>query len=433
MKAAVKRTVKHFLLWGVLAFLGVGLIITFVSTVTTIGGGSNDSTCTEEETEAGTSEVTKVKSNEEFFTTLGPQVIKYCAKHRVPASVTLAQLAHESYYGQSNVAKAVNNLGGIKWSSSSEGLKKCGYKSDQEAPGHGDDGIYAGFKTIDKYLEYYYDYQLKGNKVYGITDVTQFVTQLKKTGYFQADLETYLSRVKGIIKAYKLETWDKQVEQYQTDHPDAVDSVAVDANDTGTVGSNDDEDKCGADDDDDTTNSGNIVKTAQSLIGYFTYQQSHGVSYIGSVENPKKDGVTDCSGFVWLVLAKSGFKAPYNMGWFTGTMESDAKGAHKYLKEVSEDDARPGDVVIVNCGAGAGDNGHTAIITSKWKGNDTTIINESGPNGVGRVRAGTFGQFFSSLMADHGKKTLARAIPGMYEKRPGDTNAGGTNHEISTR
>ena len=56
-----------------------------------------------------------------------------------------------------------------------------------------------------------------------------------------------------------------------------------------------------------------IVNKAKKLLGYFTYQQSHGVSYIGSIDNPNRDGVTDCSGFVWLVLAQAGYKVPDNM------------------------------------------------------------------------------------------------------------------------
>ena len=66
------------------------------------------------------------------------------------------------------------------------------------------------------------------------------------------------------------------------------------------------------------------------------------------------------------------------MGWFTGSMASDAKGGHQYLKQISENDAKAGDIVIVNQGAGAGNNGHTAILLGKWQGKATKIIEQGG-------------------------------------------------------
>lgn len=153
-----------------------------------------------------------------------------------------------------------------------------------------------------------------------------------------------------------------------------------------------------------------IINKAKKLLGYFTYQQLHGVSYIGSIEEPDKNGVTDCSGFVWLVLAQAGYKVPANMGWYTGSMESDAKGAHKYLKEISADEAQAGDIVIVNTGSGSGDNGHTAFLEEKWQGDKTKVIQESGPTGVGKVREGRFGESFKSLTDEGGKPVFARPI-----------------------
>jgi len=76
---------------------------------------------------------------------------------------------------------------------------------------------------------------------------------------------------------------------------------------------------------------GNIIKTAKSMKGYFKYGQSHPSADLGTnLKNPNKSGTTDCSGFIWLTLNKAGYKVPANMGWFTGTMASDAKGSHQY-------------------------------------------------------------------------------------------------------
>lgn len=160
--------------------------------------------------------------------------------------------------------------------------------------------------------------------------------------------------------------------------------------------------------------SNNIVEVAKTLIGYFTYQQVHGEHYIGSVDSPDKNGITDCSGFVWLVLAKAGYKVPENMGWFTMTMEQDAKGPHKYLEEVSPDEAKAGDIVIVNTGDGSGSAGHTAILEEKWKGGDpknnsTKIIQMGGRSDKEGVNEDHFNTSFTSLL-DGGTITLARAI-----------------------
>lgn len=154
---------------------------------------------------------------------------------------------------------------------------------------------------------------------------------------------------------------------------------------------------------------GNIIKTAKSMKGYFKYGQSHPSADLGTnLKNPNKSGTTDCSGFIWLTLNKAGYKVPANMGWFTGTMASDAKGSHQYLKQISENDAKAGDIVIVNQGAGAGNNGHTAFITENWHGTNTKIIEEGGDT-TGHVNESTFGTAFYSLLSGS-DVTLARPI-----------------------
>lgn len=160
----------------------------------------------------------------------------------------------------------------------------------------------------------------------------------------------------------------------------------------------------------DTTNtSSDIVKTAESMKGYFYYVQSHPSSDLGTdLKNPNKTGGTDCSGFVWLTLNKAGYKVPANMGWFTGSMASDAKGSHQYLKQISESEAKAGDIVIVNQGVGAGNNGHTAILLGNWQGKDTKIIQEGGDTS-GHVNEGKFGTSFSTLL-DGGDVVLARPV-----------------------
>lgn len=186
----------------------------------------------------------------------------------------------------------------------------------------------------------------------------------------------------------------------------ALDAGAAAAS-TGAVGSDSSED-C-TDGSDAGSSEGNIVDVAKSLLGYFHYGQVHGVSNIGSVDHPNKDGTTDCSGFVWLVLTKAGYSTPDDMGWFTGSMASDAKGSHKWLKQISEKEAKAGDVIICNQGSGSGNNGHTAILEEDWHGGDTKIVQEGGTGGSGGVNESNVSQSFGDLFTS-GDVVLARPV-----------------------
>ena len=167
---------------------------------------------------------------------------------------------------------------------------------------------------------------------------------------------------------------------------------------------------------------GDIVKIARSMMGWFHYPNPdrHNVQMctkdgkLNSKDDLNKDGQTDCSGFVWIVLKLAGYSVPPAMGWYTKTMAEDAKGPHKWFKQIDPKDAKPGDVIIVNEGDGAGANGHTAIITSNWQGYDNTkCINEGGDdetvfhnNGVceDTIRK----QFWTML--DNGDVTIAEPV-----------------------
>lgn len=167
---------------------------------------------------------------------------------------------------------------------------------------------------------------------------------------------------------------------------------------------------------------GDIVKIARSMMGWFHYPNPdrHNVQMctkdgkLNSKDDLNKDGQTDCSGFVWIVLKLARYSVPPAMGWYTKTMAEDAKGPHKWFKQIDPKDAKPGDVIIVNEGDGAGANGHTAIITSNWQGYDNTkCINEGGDdetvfhnNGVceDTIRR----QFWTML--DNGDVTIAEPV-----------------------
>ena len=151
-----------------------------------------------------------------------------------------------------------------------------------------------------------------------------------------------------------------------------------------------------------------IVAIARSWLGWFYYVQLHPSSDLGDLKNPNKSGGTDCSGFVWLVLYKAGYRVPANMQWYTGSMTSDARGSHNWLTEIGASQSRAGDIVIYNQGNGAGNNGHTAILLEPYKGNDTQIIEMGGDSRYTGVNISTIGYAFGSLLS--GDRCLARGV-----------------------
>ncbi|OAQ55544.1 phage tail tip lysozyme [Enterococcus thailandicus] len=151
-----------------------------------------------------------------------------------------------------------------------------------------------------------------------------------------------------------------------------------------------------------------IVSIARGWLGWFYYVQLHPSADLGDLNNPNKAGGTDCSGFIWLVLNKAGYRVPPNMQWYTGSMTSDARGSRQWLTEISASQSRAGDVIIYNQGNGAGNNGHTAILLEPYKGDTTQIIEMGGDSRYSGVNVSTIGYAFGSLLS--GDRCLARAV-----------------------
>lgn len=156
---------------------------------------------------------------------------------------------------------------------------------------------------------------------------------------------------------------------------------------------------------DDSSYKNRMINNARHLLGYFRYGSGGLRTSYGNWRHPRKHGRTDCSGFVWLVMKKSGARVG-NWPFFTMPMENDAKRSHRYLRRISAKSIRPGDVVIVNVKNGLGNNGHAAIVDGKYDGWDTQII-EMGGDSNGPVHRSTLGGSLSYALA-HGRVTYAR-------------------------
>lgn len=152
-----------------------------------------------------------------------------------------------------------------------------------------------------------------------------------------------------------------------------------------------------------------IVDEGRKYLNWFYYVQDHSLGAFGDWDSPSKSAGTDCSGFIWFVLHKVGsYKMPENMQWYTGSMEDDAKGKHQWLQEIPAKEAKAGDIVIINTGSGAGNDGHTGFLTEDWHGNDTKIIEQGG---MGRsVNEAKYGDAVMSLLSTSHTETFARPI-----------------------
>lgn len=161
-----------------------------------------------------------------------------------------------------------------------------------------------------------------------------------------------------------------------------------------------------------TGDGGDILEVARGLIGYFSYSQEKRTQ-LGSIENPDKNGFADCSSFVWFVLTKAGYKTPQTP-WATPSMTSDARGAKQYLQEIPESEVKAGDIIVVNLGAGFGNDGHTAILAENYHGNGTKII-EMGGYGADSVHEGQIDTSFGYLLA--GDICFVRAVGSPAESK----------------
>lgn len=220
----------------------------------------------------------------------------------------------------------------------------------------------------------------------------------KYEGVALSDGQTKLSQLKtDAQKAYRMFGGSK----YKSNNS-LLGSAANGADSSASDQSGDDE----CDDGSDIGDGGPLLTEAKKLLGYFTYG-GHGPASYGGWKHPNKNGQTDCSGFVWLAMKRAGYPVG-NDAFSTPAMEADARGSHKYLKQISAKNAKPGDVIIMNVGGGSGQNGHTAIIAGKYKGYQTKIIEMGGTNN-GHIHTSNIHDSFLSLIPN-ARITWARPV-----------------------
>jgi flagellum-specific peptidoglycan hydrolase FlgJ len=154
-----------------------------------------------------------------FFKMYAGYAVNSQIKHGVPASITLAQAALESAWGESRLTKEANNFFGIKdhtndsWRGPNYGIDTAEYIGGQRVM------VKAYFRKYNSPQGSFDDHAdfLKVNKRYRslfdlpITDFTAWARGLKAAGY--ATDPGYADKLINMVIKYNLQQYDEQGEQ----------------------------------------------------------------------------------------------------------------------------------------------------------------------------------------------------------------------------
>ncbi len=142
-----------------------------------------------------------------FFEHYAPLAREMKERYRIPVSVTLSQMAHESNFGMSVLARKGNNYFGIKctrqWlmagkpysrhDDDRKAEKFCNYPTVRECVEH-----YAAILMSDRY---------KDCRRHSVTDYHGWLTDIKRCGY--ATRSDYVQRCEKLIRQFKLYKYDQ--------------------------------------------------------------------------------------------------------------------------------------------------------------------------------------------------------------------------------
>ena len=142
-----------------------------------------------------------------FFEKYAAAAMEEQRRYGIPASVTLAQMAVESGYGESNLAKQDNNYFGIK---ASQDWIKSGKPWSYHHDDHYNDK-FCTFGSALESLEYHSKVLMadryKACRQYAQTDHLHWIEGIKKGGY--ATDPRYVATIEGVIRKYGLEKYDQ--------------------------------------------------------------------------------------------------------------------------------------------------------------------------------------------------------------------------------
>lgn len=150
----------------------------------------------------------------DFFKQYASEAMSTQIAYKVPASITLAQAALESAWGESGLTKRSKNFFGIKADSSWRGPKDVA--PTQEFVNGAYITISSGFRKYSSASESFKDHAKfllqfpRYNNLWNNMDYVEWANELQKDGYATDPL--YASKLINMIRKYKLDAYDKEAE-----------------------------------------------------------------------------------------------------------------------------------------------------------------------------------------------------------------------------
>ena len=144
----------------------------------------------------------------EFFDRYADAAMEQQQKYGIPSSVTLAQMAYESYYGQSPLAISGNNFFGIKCSSEWLAAGKPYSLHNDDRPNE----KFCNYATVEESIDHHSRLLMSDRyercRRYSSTDYHNWLVAIKACGY--ATAPDYVRKLESIIKKYKLYLYDRR-------------------------------------------------------------------------------------------------------------------------------------------------------------------------------------------------------------------------------
>ncbi len=144
---------------------------------------------------------------EDFLTFYAPAAMEQQRKYGIPASVTLSQMAYESGWGQSQLAKNGNNYFGIK---ATREWIKSGYPyslHDDDRKGEAFCNYASAEQSIEHHSRLLMSDRYRQCRQYSQTDYHNWLVSIKKAGY--ATSGNYVKTCEKIIKHHRLYLYDR--------------------------------------------------------------------------------------------------------------------------------------------------------------------------------------------------------------------------------
>lgn len=146
-------------------------------------------------------------SKEDFIKTYSSQAMKHQRLYGIPSSVTLAQMAFESNWGKSELAREGNNFFGVKCSKEWLAQGRPYSLHDDDAKDEKFCNYSSPVESMEHHARTLMGKRYSGCRKHSPVDYHGWLVALKKAGY--ASSPVYVKKCEEIIKKYKLYVYDQ--------------------------------------------------------------------------------------------------------------------------------------------------------------------------------------------------------------------------------